>query len=308
MFDPVFDPVFGPPDVEAAFCRYEAVRGRLPAARFAARSGVADTLAGVVDHYDAFILDAFGVLNVGETPIAGAVARMRQLRAMGKKLIVLTNAASYPRAVALEKYARLGFDFSEDEVVSSRDAAVSRLPVLPDGGVWGALSAAEDRFADVGVPVLDVIGTDDFAGPGGFLFLSSVRWTERLQARLMAAMRERPRPLIVANPDLVAPREDGLSIEPGWYAHAVLDATGGQAAWFGKPFPDAFADAMARLPGVAPARIAMVGDTLHTDVLGGAAAGIGTILVTAHGLFAGRDVAAYIERSGIRPDHVVRTT
>jgi len=32
---------------------------------------------------------------VGETPIAGAVARMAELRARGKKLCVLTNAASY---------------------------------------------------------------------------------------------------------------------------------------------------------------------------------------------------------------------
>ncbi|MFD1810358.1 HAD hydrolase-like protein [Gemmobacter lanyuensis] len=35
----------------------------------------------------------------------------------------------------------------------------------------------------------------------------------------------------------------------------------------------------------------MVGDTLHTDILGGQAAGHGTILVTDHGLFKGRDVA-----------------
>jgi ribonucleotide monophosphatase NagD (HAD superfamily) len=52
----------------------------------------------------------------------------------------------------------------------------------------------------------------------------------------------------------------------------------------------------------------MVGDSLHTDVLGGRAAGMGSVLVAEHGLFAGRDVSAYIAASGIRPDAIVTTT
>ena len=47
----------------------------------------------------AFVLDAFGVLNVGDTPIPGAVGPHGcAAGAMGKRLIVLTNAASlHPR-------------------------------------------------------------------------------------------------------------------------------------------------------------------------------------------------------------------
>ncbi|MCZ8171750.1 MAG: hypothetical protein O9272_08425, partial [Brevundimonas sp.] len=40
---------------------------------------------------------------------------------------------------------------------------------------------------------------------------------------------------------------------------------------------------------------------MHTDVLGGRAAGMGAVLVADHGLFAGRDVRGYIARSGIVP-------
>ena len=111
-----------------------------------------------------------------------------------------------------------------------------------------------------------------------------------------------------ANPDLVAPREEGLSFEPGLVAHEVTERTGQKAAFFGKPFGNAFDTALARLKDVPRHRIAMVGDTLHTDVLGGASAGIGTILITDHGLFRGHDVAPYISRSGIRPDWIVATT
>jgi glycerol-1-phosphatase len=300
----VFD---GTQTTEAAFARYEAIRGRLPAASFPAFSHIAANLAEVADRYDAFVLDAFGVLNVGETPIPGAVARMADLRAMGKKLVVLTNAASYTRAAALQKYRKLGFDFSVGEVVSSRDVAVQRLPALGQGGDWAAISAGQDGFSDIPARVVDLI--DDAAWDAdGFLFLSSARWTEALQARLQEALKSRPRPLIVANPDIVAPREDGLTQEPGHFAHDLIDRLGVAAQWFGKPFPDAYAEAKVRLAGIPAHRIAMVGDTLHTDILGGAAAGMGTILITDHGLFRGHDVGAYIDRSGIRPDVIVKTT
>lgn len=297
----------GTQTTEAAFARYESVRARLPMASFSAFSHIAENLSDVADRYDAFVLDAFGVLNVGDTPIPGAVARMATLRNLGKKLVVLTNAASYTRADALRKYRKLGFDFTVDEVVSSRDVAVSRLGDLGQGKVWAAISAGDDGFSDIPATVVDLI--DDAAWDAdGFLFLSSFRWTLALQTRLLDALRSKPRPLVVANPDLVAPREDGLTVEPGHFAHDLIDSLGIAADWYGKPFPDAYHEAKARLPGIAAHRIAMVGDTLHTDVLGGAAAGMGTILITDHGLFRGHDVAPYIASSGIRPDVIIKTT
>ena len=140
------------------------VRGRPPppADGAVSRPSVrARDLADVADRYDAFVLDAFGVLNVGDTPIPGAVARMAELRALGKRLIVLTNAASYPRAAALVKYHRLGFDFTADEVVSSRDVAVARLAAIAPGALWAAASAAGDGFADIPARVIDLIDTPD---------------------------------------------------------------------------------------------------------------------------------------------------
>lgn len=299
----------GPIDADRAFDRYEAVRARLPAATFPTGSLTAPDLSAVVDRYDAFVLDAFGVLNLGDTPVHGAVARMAQLRAMGKRLVVLTNAASYPRAAALEKYHRLGFDFAAEEVVSSRDVAAARLAAWPADMTWAALAATGDRFADIPARVIDLLDSPGaYQAADGFLLLSQARWTPQVQRALAQALAARPRPLVVANPDLVAPREGGLTLEPGAFAHDLADRLGLVPHWFGKPFPDAFADARARLAGIAPDRIAMVGDTLHTDVLGGRAAGMGTVLVTDHGLFAGRDVGPYIARSGLRPDVIVATT
>lgn len=293
---------------EAAFRRYEAVRPRLPVARFPVASRHLAHLGEAADHYDGFILDAFGVLNVGETAIPGAVSRMADLRARGKRLVVLTNAASYTRAQILAKYHRLGFDFSPDEVVSSRDVAVARLGAVAPRATWAAISSEGDSFEDIPVRVVDAVADPTaFDSADAILFLSTGRWTPALQVQLHRALEKRPRPIVVANPDLVAPREADLSQEPGLFAHDLIDALGCKVHWFGKPFAEGFADAIART-GLPAHRLAMVGDTLHTDVLGGAAAGCETVLITDHGLFRGLEVAPFIAASGIVPDIIVPTT
>ncbi len=296
-------------DARQAFARYEAIRPRLPQARFPAQSLHLPTLEDVADHVDGFLLDAFGVLNVGETPIPGAVARMASLRARGKRLAVLTNAASYTRAQLLAKYHRLGFDFTADEVVASRDVAVAQLQRIAPGASWAAIAAAGDTFADIPARVTCALAEPAaLDGADAILFLSTARWSADLGHRLRAALERRPRPLVIANPDLVAPREDGLSHEPGLYGHDLLDAfPGAEVHWFGKPFPEAFAEGIART-GLAPGRLAMVGDTLHTDVLGGAAAGCRSVLVSGHGLFANLPAEDFIAASGIVPDFVVPDT
>lgn len=296
-------------DAEAAFRRYEAIRSRLPQAHFPPAPAQAASLAAIAGQYDAFVLDAFGVLNVGERAIAGAPDRIADLRAAGKTVLVLTNAASYTREAAAVRYRALGFDFSVDEIVSSRDVAAAHLDRVASGIHWAAIAAEGDTFADIAADVSDLLADDRlWETAGGFLFLSSIRWSAALQDRLAAALAAFPRPLVIANPDLVAPRDRGLSVEPGFWGHDLQDRTGQMPHYFGKPFPDAFQMVRDKLEGVQPARIAMVGDTLHTDILGGRAAGLKTVLVTAHGLFAGLDVADYVDRSGIVPDVSVVTT
>lgn len=292
-------------DAAAAFARYEGVRPRLPVARYPAQSLALPSLDAVADHVDGFLLDAFGVLNIGDTAIPGAVARMAALRARGKRLVVLTNAASYTRPQLMAKYHRLGFDFTPDEVVASRDVALAHLDRIAPGATWAAIAAAGDAFTDSPVRLRDAIDDPTALDTAdGVVFLSTARWSEPLQQRLLSAMRANPRPVVIANPDIVAPREDGLTLEPGLFGHDLLDAVAVDMHWFGKPFPAAFSEGIART-GLAPSRLAMVGDTLHTDILGGAAAGCRTVLVTDHGLFAGRDTGGFIRASGIVPDFII---
>lgn len=286
-------------NVASIFDRYETVRHRMPKARFVGATKPVDSLLDVASDADAFIFDAYGVLNIGETPIAGAAARIEQLRAAGKAIRILSNAASYTHQAATEKFCKLGIPVTPDEIVTSRDAAIAGL----GPGLWGCITAPSDDLSDIDA-TLCRLGDDpyDFDRVDSFLFLSTAAWTDAHQEILTHSLRARPRPLIVANADLVAPREGGFSLEPGYYAHLLADADLGHLTYFGKPFPQVHQLIEETLPDTPPHRIVMCGDTLHTDILGAASRGWRTVLVTRDGLFAGTDTDVFCQRSAIHPD------
>ncbi|WP_246149655.1 HAD-IIA family hydrolase [Tritonibacter litoralis] len=291
---------------DQAFDRYEAIRPRLPGGHPAGTpqghgSRIAD-LGALTDQFDAFVFDAYGVLNVGDRPIPGASMRIAALRAAGKRVQVLTNAASFTRPQTLEKFQKLGFDFTADEIVSSREVCEDH---LPKGRTWGVMAPLGFHPQELAVKAIQ-LGDDaaDYAKVAGFLLLSSADWTPHRQAMLSASLVQEPRPIVVANPDLVAPRETGLSLEPGYYAQELQDKLGFAADFHGKPFPSVYDEVERRLDGIPKDRIAMVGDTLHTDILGAQSRGWSSVLVTDHGLFAGLDITPFIEKSGIVPDWI----
>lgn len=295
-------------DTDWAFAQYERVRGRLPQAEAAGAAKRIANLGDLADEFDVFLLDAFGVLNVGDTPISGAPEQVAALQAAGKRVMVLTNGASYPASVSLAKYRRFGFEFAAEDVISSRDIMVAALAKYPPME-WAAMAPEGAQLETLGVEA-SFLGDDQTAydQAEGFLLVGSGEWTDARQAMILESLAKNPRPLLVGNPDLVAPREDGLTQEPGWYAHEIARQTGIDPQFFGKPFGGIFTEAKRQFGDVPSERVAMVGDTLHTDILGGAAAGFKTVLIEEHGLFRGRDTASFIATSGISPDFIAPTT
>ncbi len=290
---------------------YESLRHVLPAASFPAHYGTAPDLAPLTDAYDAFFFDAFGVLNIGETAIAGAADRIVALRRAGRHVRVVSNAASVPVVALARKYAALGFDFAPKEIVSSREALRLHLHTLPLQ-TWGVMAPADADLSDLPGRLLHLVPEapahgDAFEQADGFILLAAEGWTNELQERLAAALRARPRPVLLGNPDLAAPREHGLSLEPGYSGLGLQQQGLCVPIGFGKPYPAIFELALQRLGAAVPReRVLMVGDTLHTDILGGSHAGLHTALVTAQGVSAALDWDDAIHRTGIVPHHVIR--
>ncbi|BDW86494.1 HAD-IIA family hydrolase [Roseicyclus marinus] len=285
-------------NVAGIFQRYEAVRQRLPVASFEGKTRNITSLLDITDEIDAFVFDAFGVLNVGDVPIPGAAARLDQLRALGCAIRILSNAASYNHDRAVEKFRNLGMTVAPDEIVTSRDAT---LPALAPG-IWGCIAAPSDDLSDVPAKTVRLLDDPtDYASVDAFLFLSTEIWTPDRQGFLLKALERQPRPVVIANADLVAPREGGFTLEPGHFGHLLLDEGIPDVRFLGKPFSEVYEMVEASLPGTSTERIAMCGDTLHTDILGAAARGWRSVLVSRDGLFAGEYAPAYCLSSNIRP-------
>lgn len=292
---------------DEAFAAYEAVRHRLPEAGDPDRNfRHVETLEDIAGDFDVFLLDAFGVLNIGDAAIPGTRERVEHLRKAGKRVLVVSNAASVPVSGLLSKYRRLGYEFETDDIVTSRATLAASMNDAEDLH-WGVMCGTDARLEDLGAPDATLLEDDPSAyrAVGGFLLIGSASWTEARQTLLEKALQDDPRPVLVANPDIVAPREGGFSAEPGHFAHRLADRTGIAPVFFGKPFGNIFDLAFDRIGPIARSRVLMVGDSLHTDILGAQSAGIASALVTHYGFFAGCDVERAIRRAGIVPDFVI---
>ncbi len=292
---------------QEAFNAYEAVRHRLPQTTSTEVSyRRADTLEDIAHEFDVFLLDAFGVLNIGDTAIPDTPDRVRSLKAAGKRVLVVSNAAGFPHATLMEKYSRLGYDFAPQDVITSRATLLSELNGQSELH-WGLMATPSAGLRDLEELKLSYLEDDPkpYEAADGFLMIGSAVWTDTRQAMLEAALLERPRPVLVGNPDIVAPREYGFSKEPGLYAHRLADRTGVAPQFFGKPFANIYDLAFHRLGRIDKSRVLMVGDSLHTDILGARNAGIASALISGFGFFAGHDFEAAIMKAGIIPNFVV---
>ncbi|XP_051128656.1 phosphoglycolate phosphatase 2-like [Andrographis paniculata] len=85
--------------------------------------------ANLLDSVDAFLFDCDGVIWRGDALIDGVSDTLEALRAMGKKLIFVTNNSTKSRRLNAKKFHSLGISVSEDEIFCSSFAAAMYLKV-----------------------------------------------------------------------------------------------------------------------------------------------------------------------------------
>lgn len=296
--------------LDDAFNLYEKARRFMPLATFPDETHQVNSLVDFADEFDVAVLDSFGVLNVGESIIPGAADTVNALREMGKHIVVLTNGASLDQPGAVAKVKGFGFDIKSDDVISSRSALQTGLQEFPSNTTWGILGPEHANCHTLGVKfVLLDDNPETYNRVDGFILLSTFDWSRPRHHLLETSLMANMRPTLVGNPDIVAPREADMSTEPGYVAWLLHEATGVEPQNYGKPHAHVFNQAKQRISDVLgdvdPARTIMVGDSLHTDILGGAAAGFKTVLTTQDGFLKGADPHDYFEKSGIRPNFML---
>jgi len=288
-------------DSSTVFSLYEGIRKTLPKAHAIKKPLHVKSIDEILSHAKCFFLDAFGVLNIGSKSIDGAREFIDKLRQNGLHFLVLTNSASYPKSHVCQRLNAIGFDFEPHEIISSREVLFSLLPHTSHQ--WGIMGTPQELEISIRANFQE---DDGFWESEGFLFLSTSNWDDSWQKRFKKELSKKPRPLWVANPDITAPREDGsFSKEPGFYTLLEPCELFESLSLVGKPYENVFSYAInlaQKRWGVTPNEIMMIGDTLHTDILGANALGLQSALIEGYGFFRGLETLPFMDKSGIFPD------
>ncbi len=301
-------------NVDSVINIYEGMRNFFPICQDSNKKiKLAPKLENILDDFDALLLDAFGVLNVGSSLVPGIIKTIEKARQKNITLLVVTNGASYNSFKKRDQLSSLGLEFSHDEIISSREAAEIFLSFNQPKEPLGIMGNCGNFFKIRNVNCIELEpDIDMFDEMNSFILLGTLQWDTVWQEILFNSLKKIPRPLFVANPDLVAPQGQSFSVEPAYFVSHLIKNGIHLPFWLGKPFPTIFELAISRVNELAGrhiplSRIGMVGDTLHTDILGANSFGIKSILMTKHGLLKNVTVGSIIKKTKITPDYIVES-
>lgn len=274
---------------------------------------VLDNFKSVLSKYDVIFFDAFGVLKTYNGLIPGIERTFAYLRDTGKDFYIVTNDASRSPEQLAATYVRLGIDdVTPDRIISSGMLAREYLDLKVRKGVVAYLGTANsahyietDEIRTLSIKELDINSVSDVSALV-FLDDEGFDWNTDL-TKTLNLLRKRNIPVIVANTDKTYPASKShLSIAIGALAKMIEDTIGRQFIRFGKPDPQMFIFAYQHIknyPSVSKRNILMVGDTLHTDILGGNKFGLDTALVLT-GNTQAEDAEVRIRSTGIIPTYI----
>ena len=270
----------------------------------------------VASKFKAVFLDSYGVLKNYNGLIEGVPDTINFLRKSGIAIRVLTNDASRSQQQQAEGFYKLGLTSIEShEIVTSGMMARQYLQhKILDGKIayLGTENSAEyilqsglEHIAirDVQFDAIDDISAFVFLDDEGFDWNSDINKTVNL-------LRRKNIPVIVANSDKLYPvSRNDVSVATGGIAKLVENMLTKKFIHFGKPDSQMFMyafDELNQFGNFSKNEILMVGDTLHTDILGGNKFGVKTTLVLT-GNTRADNAETQIDSSGIIPDFICQS-
>lgn len=234
-------------------------------------------LNDIIDTFDTFILDQWGVLHNGGEAFPEAIEALKFLKENNKKVVILSNSGK----TGSFSYGRLA------------DSGISRdlyLDVLTSGdhmrhnfetGQFKSLGNKALHFTwDNDQSVLDDCGLTEAKVDDATLVLCCGVDRGSVDAYMddLSIAYQNKLELVVSNPDLVAMTPEGnLKTCPGSIAMAY-QKMGGKVHWHGKPQLELYKMCKTLVGGWDKA--IAVGDSLEHDIAGANTAGISSLFIT----------------------------
>jgi HAD superfamily hydrolase (TIGR01450 family) len=248
-----------------------------------------------LENVDAVFLDLDGTIYLGGELIPGALEFLQRCDNQGVKRYFLSNNSSKSVKQYQEKLSSLNIPCEKNEILLSTHDLLSWLAKNNITKTWAiATQGMREMMEEVGISTRDenpqyvVLGYD----------------TEIDYEKISTASIHMHRgvPLVASHPDMVCPSPDGGLPDVGAYLAMLKVTTGKDPVHIsGKPNPGMIMHKIEEL-GLEPARCAMVGDRLYTDMEMAIRAGCVSVLV-----LSGEATLADLDSSGKSVDVVVNS-
>lgn len=250
------------------------------------------TIDAVLEKYDAFLLDAYGVLINKAGALPGAVALIEELNKSARPYFILTNSASRLAPTMAEELQQWRLAIPAERIISSgtllkgyfREHGMAGCPCVVLGPEDSKQYVREAQGTVVELDDVDADNTEAviIADQKGFDCVEGMNRVLTLILRRLDSGR--PVHLLLCNPDLIYPlavRRYGITAGAlAAMIEAVLaDRFPGEDYRFtrlGKPHAPLFEEGIQR---AGTRNVVMLGDQLATDILGADRAGIDSVLV-----------------------------
>lgn len=230
-------------------------------------------MSDVLDHHDVLLADLDGTLYRGPVAVPGAVEAVTAAAARGVRTVYVTNNASRRPADVATHLTELGFPAATDDVATSSQAAAAMLAEQLPAGAPVLVVGTEALAAEVGHVGLTVTAAaaDAVAVVQGHS--PDTGWRQLAEATV--ALRAGAI-WVACNLDPTLPTERGPLPGNGSMVAALRLASAREPQVAGKPAPALLLAAVRR---TSARRALVIGDRLDTDIEGGRAAGLDTLLV-----------------------------
>ena len=239
-------------------------------------------ISEVVEHFDAFLIDIWGVLHNGIAPYPGVLDCLERIKKEKRIVMLLSNSARRSNLIRND-LNNLGISPNlYDVLVSSGEftwysLATQNNPLLGELGSSYYLLGSE-RYGlthELELNRTESINSADFILAIGIE--GNPATTEQYENVLQDGHRRRLK-MICANPDQKVMRGGLLGIGPGALAKRY-EALGGSVIYFGKPHVAIYNYCFKMLGELSRKRSVAVGDSLDTDIKGAVDSSIKSILI-----------------------------
>lgn len=237
-------------------------------------------LHDVLDDYDLFLFDLWGVVIEGKELYHGVIDAINDILSK-KKVIFLTNAPR-PHWVVANNLNLWGMNNVKPEMVITSGDVARDVVRMHDRFAHGikVFHLGTDRNDDILREIDHELVTD--ISNADILMISTYRDEHEdiheYNDLLKEAANQKNLLTICCNPDVIIPLQGVKRYCAGYFA-GIVEHHGGQVLYTGKPNLPVYERVFEKYPNIHKERILMIGDTFDTDILGANRAGIPSALV-----------------------------